>query len=208
MYYFCFEIVPSAEHSQNTTLGEGVVHCWIDRSTLEEAERVATQIVHADSWDIVRAVSGVAVSDSDYEAGDSGLEHYRQAKSDGEVFVFVTSPRYPLYRVIAEVEQCATSDTERAVAHYFFAGYYFTHNDEDLYEVGFWNDERVRVVLSAARNAIAEAGWTVVTIQVTEPCGPTDVDQDLMECYDSAEEDGACLALVHEAPPGDRYRTR
>jgi hypothetical protein len=70
----------------------GVVNCWIERPTLDEAIRVARESLAAEGWIVGEHDEAYEVDESTYPPGKDGREYFQQALIDKEVFVFYTFP--------------------------------------------------------------------------------------------------------------------
>ena len=200
MYFLRYRAMPAKTHPERDRYGEALVCCWIDRRTLATADRVARRQLRAEKWDVLERDAGEKVTEADYDEGDEWLEHYRQALTDTEVFVYHLSPRSPVYCVIGAVKQ--GSPPRAAEAMYLASGESLLRDGEDDVSVpGFWDARRRAKVVAAARKAIREAGWTVTAIRDERPVGPTDLAEDFVAYYDEAEDRGSCLVFIGATAP-------
>lgn len=196
MFYLRYRVRPTNDHPEREMLGEGMVCCWIERPSLAEADGIAQEAIRDEQWDVLESEEGREIREEEYDADDEDLEFYQQAVLDKEVFVFHTSPRYPVFHVEAEVTDAQSVTT--AEAHYFLCGESILREGEDVYDPAFWAGERQEIALTAATDAIREAGWAVVRVVLAEPCGRDDLPEELLSFYDEAEEAGACVVFVHD----------
>jgi len=196
MFYLRYHVTPTATHPEHGVLGEGYVCCWIERETVAEAEELARTEIVADNWDIIAQHAADTVTEADYpDAEDEDRDYYQQALTDGEVFVFHTSPRHPAYWVQATAQQATQPGI--AEAHFLLLGDALVEDGEDVAVPDFWNEARREFARNAARTAIAEAGWTLIAITADQPCGPEDLPEEMQDYYDATEEDGSCLVFVN-----------
>jgi hypothetical protein len=194
MYFFRFVVFPAAAHPEREKLGEGLALCWIDRPTELEADAVARTEIGREAWDIVERESVETVTEADYPDPDDEMrEFYDQAVTEGEVLVFVTSPRFPVYWVTAAVEQ--GDPVAAGVAHYFVSGDAVRDDEDDVYDPDFWAGDRAQAALDAAEKDLAEAGWVLVRVLDQRPCAASDVPGELVDFFDEAEETGSCLVV-------------
>jgi hypothetical protein len=202
MFFLRYNAIPGKAHPEREVLGDAFVCCWVERKTLAEADKVARRNIKHEKWEILERDAAEKVTEADYEEGDDWLEFYLQALTDKEVYVFHTSPRYPVLRVIAAVERRAPREV--AEAHYFLSGESLVGEGGDVAVPNFWNAVRRQLALKAAREAIAEAGWKVTRVVFEQPCGQRDLPEDFHGYYDEAEEVGSCLVFVRTRKPDEK----
>jgi hypothetical protein len=87
MYYFMFEGVPSPLNPELARVGGAFIICWIDLSTLSQAEEAARQYIDEAGWKIKSIEESRIVDRHDYDDNPTGLEYFEQAVVDGGVFV-------------------------------------------------------------------------------------------------------------------------
>jgi hypothetical protein len=197
MYFLSYQVKPSKIHPERERYGDSWVNCWIGRRTLRAADRIARRELESQHWDIVQRETAEVVTADSYDADDINRQYYEQALLDESVFVYHISPRYPVFGVIAEVEQ--DSPRERCTALYLITGEsLFRKREKSVAEVNFWDKVRRELAIAEARKAIRDAGWKVVSIQESWPCGQSDLAEDMHFYYDEAEESGACLVFIHD----------
>jgi hypothetical protein len=196
MFFLRYLVAPAADHPERDRLGEAYVCCWIDRRTLASADKAARRDIRRQKWQVLDRECGDVVTADDYDSNGEWLEYYEQALTDKEVFVYYRSPRYPVYWVTAAAERGAPAGA--AAAHYFLFGGSIERAGEDVYDPAFWTGEHLRAALDGAREAIADAGWTIRTITGERPCSRGDVPEELVAYYDEAEDSGACLVFVRD----------
>ena len=206
MFFLRYLAVPARDHPEHGVLGEAFVCCWVVRKTLVGAERAARRNLRAERWHVLGRDAAHAVSAADYPAGDEWRAFHDQALTDGEVYLFHTSPRFPVYLVVAAVER--RTPRQAAEAHYFISGESLVGEGRNVAVPNFWSKARRQRARKAARDAIAEAGWNVLRVVSEQPCGQTDLPEDFRRYYDEAEEAGACLVFVHDARAEGRSSRR
>jgi hypothetical protein len=195
MFYLVYRVLPAKSNLERELLGEAFVGCWIVRRSLAEADKVCRREIKRQKWRILERESGNIIRAADYDDGHDGFQYYRQARIEGEVFVFHLSPRFPEYWVAAAARDSRSSET--AEAHFFLAGDAILKKGEDLYDPDFWSGQRERIAVKAARDAIKNAGWKMASISNKCPCGADDLPKFLQAYYDKAEDAGSCLVFVH-----------
>jgi hypothetical protein len=196
MFFLRYVAPPGQTHPERAVLGDAYICCWVDRKTLATADRVARRQIKRKKWEILERDAREKVTEQDYEEGDDWLDFYRQALTDGDVYVFHTSPRYPVFCIVASVKRLKQNRVEIADAHYFVAGNSLVKEDELVGVPNFWNAVRRQLALRAAREAIVNAGWKVTRIVSEQPCGQRDLPEDFHSYYDETEKLGACLVFV------------
>jgi len=195
-----YVVAPSADHPNAATHGEAYAAWWILAPSLDAAEKLARESLRQDHWTVVERDYGYAVTADEYtdERADL-LEYYEQAQTDKEVCLTYLSPRFSVYRVEAAVRRPGDDGGfEPAEAHYFAAGDSLTDDDEKLYESGFWSQTRVEQVHARARERIVEEGWELLSVVREGPVDGTDLDEDVAQYHDDAEEDGGCLVFFRD----------
>jgi hypothetical protein len=197
MYFLRYAAMPSNTHPEHDRLGEAYICCWIVRRSLAAADKVARREIRKQQWRILERDCGYIIRESDYDDGHDGVECFRQARVDRQVFQFYLSPRFPVFQVTANVKKRVAGET--AVAHYFLAAEAIMQKRDDVYDPGFWIGSRSRLAVASARKAIEHAGWRVTGILARRPCGACDLPTDFQRYYDEAEDLGACLVFVHDS---------
>ena len=92
MFFVQFEATPRREARSSADAAGAYVNCWIERSTLEEAIRVARCSIEAEGWIVDDPDEAFPVDASDYPDGHPGREYFEQAMVDKQVFVFHCFP--------------------------------------------------------------------------------------------------------------------
>src|SRR3954467_4916800 len=92
MYYFMFDGVPGPLNPELATVGGAFIICWIDHSTLSQAEAVARQYIEQSGWQITSIEESRIVERTDYDDNPTGLDYFEQAEIDGAVFAFHQYP--------------------------------------------------------------------------------------------------------------------
>ena len=92
MVFLIFEVTPGPNHPEVDDIGGAFVSCWIDRPTLQEAERVARDFISQEGWVVGDFDEAYPVGDAAYPSGSIGRPRFEQALVDREVFLFHTYP--------------------------------------------------------------------------------------------------------------------
>lgn len=192
MYFLRYTAVPASDAQPI----EALICCWVERPTLAEAEAFVLQELDGE-WDVVEREVGEPVTADAYDPEDDHLAYYHQALTDGEVIVVYTAPRHPVYWVTATVEQ--EGEPNKSEAHYMISAESIAREGEDVFAPDFWSGKMVELAEQAAKEFIGEAGYQVVAMTASRPCGRRDVPEDMQDFYDEAEESGSCLVFVHES---------
>jgi hypothetical protein len=93
MYYLMFHGTPTFDSPDFAEFGGAFICCWIDRSSLSEAEDAARKLIADADWQIESLEESKIMSQLDYESDPTGIEYFQQAQTDGEVLVFHCYPR-------------------------------------------------------------------------------------------------------------------
>jgi hypothetical protein len=91
VWFVSLTAVPVAEGNHFDEFAGAQISCWVARPQVEAVAR-ATQLVAEQGWRVTSVEESCEVVESDYAPGDPGGEYFRQAKVDGEVWVFYTWP--------------------------------------------------------------------------------------------------------------------
>lgn len=200
MFFLRYRVLPSESHPNAVVSGEGLVNCWVNRPTLATADRVARGDIARRGWEVLEREAADEVTADAYDDEDGWRTYYEQALTDREVFVYHTSPRYPLYWVVASVE--GGDPPGACEAHYFLCGEQLAGEGELVASPDFWDEYRRQTAQDAARAAVAGAGRAVAAIVSHRPCGRRDLPEELRFYYDEAEGSGACLVFVDDEAAG------
>lgn len=92
MFFLQFQARPKPHNPESNELAGAFVGCWIERSTLPEAEEVARSMISEAGWDVISTNLRYPVDRSSYDDKPSGLQYYEQAILDKEVLVFDSYP--------------------------------------------------------------------------------------------------------------------
>jgi hypothetical protein len=92
MFFIQFDATPRRDARTAPRAAGGVVTCWIERPTLDEAIRVARAGIEAEGWIVGEHDEAYEVDETTYPPGHDGREYFEQALIDKEVFVFDTFP--------------------------------------------------------------------------------------------------------------------
>jgi hypothetical protein len=197
MYFLRYSAFPTEAHPEYAVLGEAFICCWIEQPTLAAADKQARENITTQHWRITERDAAAKVKDSDYAEDDDFRQYYEQALTDKDVCIYYLSPRFPVYWVVANVHQ----GEEVAEAHYFVTGESLVDEDENVAVPNFWVGRR-DMVLTAARDAITEAGWKILAIASDKPCGREDLPEEMHFYYAETEENGATLVFMHDGEDG------
>lgn len=199
MYFLRYHARPAAEHPEAGRVGAASVVCWIDRPSLDEADAAARADIEGQHWEVLDRDAGEEVSAEDYGPDDEWRANYEQALTDREVYVYHTSPRFPVYWVSGTAIQ--GSPPETAEVHYFLCGDAVADDVDDLYDPVFWAGARGQSAVDTAQEMVEGEKWTVAGPLTGRPCGVQDLPEELVEYYDEAEEDGSCLVFLRDGEP-------
>jgi hypothetical protein len=96
IFYVQYEAVPAPGSGDFETAGGAYVNCWVEAGSEREAQKLTYTALSESGWTI-QAVEETCreVTELSYSENDQGLEHYRQAASDGECYVFHQWPVEP-----------------------------------------------------------------------------------------------------------------
>ena len=96
VFYVQYEAAPSpsSEHFENA--GGAYVNCWVNASSETEAREQTSAAIKESGWNILAVEEQCSeVTEQAYAEDDEGLNHYRQAVTDGECYVFHQWPVEP-----------------------------------------------------------------------------------------------------------------
>jgi hypothetical protein len=74
--------------------GGATVACWIKNQTRKNAGLIAKGWVEDNGWVVLSLDEQHPISEADYEKKQDGKQHFEQALTDDEVFVFYTFPEH------------------------------------------------------------------------------------------------------------------
>jgi hypothetical protein len=92
MFFVQFEATPRKTAQLAPEAGGAYINCWIERSTVDEAIRVARSAIAAEGWITDQPEEAYAVDADTYPPGKDGRDYFIQALTDKEVFVYYTHP--------------------------------------------------------------------------------------------------------------------
>ncbi len=92
MFFVQFQATPRKTARTAPEAAGAYINCWIERSTLDDAIRVAQAVIAAEGWITDQPEEAYAVDANTYPLGKSGRDYYLQARMDKEVFVYYTYP--------------------------------------------------------------------------------------------------------------------
>jgi hypothetical protein len=92
MFFVQFEATPRKTARTASEAAGAYINCWIERSTLPEAVRVAREAIAAEGWITDEPEEAYEVDSNTYPPGKDGRAYFLQALTDKEVFVFYTHP--------------------------------------------------------------------------------------------------------------------
>ncbi|MCH8965043.1 MAG: hypothetical protein IIB58_08795 [Planctomycetes bacterium] len=92
IFFFQFEATPRQSHPESGEIAGAFVNCWIDGSSLVEADAIARRTIEDDGWIVADPDEAYSVTAADYDEDADGLDYYKQSLIDGLVCVFHTYP--------------------------------------------------------------------------------------------------------------------
>jgi hypothetical protein len=105
-----------------------------------------------------------------YKRDNPRREHFEAAREDGSAFVLHTSPRFPLFAVVAEASEPGTG--RRAQALFLVSGVrLFRAGEEFVAGPNFWDAARQARAVTEARERVTAAGWQFDELTTTWPAG-------------------------------------
>lgn len=91
MFFLQFDVTPSSTHPKKDELGGGIVNCWIERSSIDEAIEVARRMIRESHFIVDEPSQANEVVREDLTNPDA-IRYYEQALIDQEVIVIYTYP--------------------------------------------------------------------------------------------------------------------
>jgi hypothetical protein len=89
VFYLQFEAAPHPLSEHFAQCGGAYVNCWVNASTVPQAQKLATNAIVENGWLIVGVEErGYEVTEQWYLDDDETLEYFEQANTDGECYVF------------------------------------------------------------------------------------------------------------------------
>ena len=92
MFLLTYLVQPIRDSPRATEVEGAYVNAWIVEPTLEEADKVATELITARLWQIQHLEDSELLAEGSYEPGDENWQYYEQALLDKAVFVYHTWP--------------------------------------------------------------------------------------------------------------------
>ncbi|MGE0710650.1 MAG: hypothetical protein AB7N76_11665 [Planctomycetota bacterium] len=201
-YLIGYSIEPAADHPGFDTHDPSHVTCWVIESSPERAEERALGRIERERWGVKERSYLETVTrdgcepeeDEDGVVEDELLEGFDRAQREGEAYLWALSPRYPAYRVTAEVRRGG----ERAQAHYLLDGEPLADDGQERLEPGFWSPARAARAVERARALAAEAGWELGEVLSAGPVGFELLEEFLQDHYADMEDEGEVVVFVQE----------
>ncbi len=91
MYFFSFHSIP-IKPEDKLEFGGAYVNCWIQDSSIHDAEERARTAIEENEWSITDQDNESYETTRDHWINDDQLEYYDQALIDREVWVFNIYP--------------------------------------------------------------------------------------------------------------------
>lgn len=96
IFYIQYEVAPAPGSENFDTAGGAFVNCWVQATSRREAHERASAAIEESGWTILGIEEQCReTAESEYSEDDDGLEHCRQAITDGECYVFHQWPVEP-----------------------------------------------------------------------------------------------------------------
>lgn len=96
IFYIQYKAEPTPESEEFETAGGAFVNCWVKIDSARKAQEQASAAIKESGWTILGVEEQCRELTEDYYSeSDEGLEHFRQAVSDGECYVFHQWPLEP-----------------------------------------------------------------------------------------------------------------
>lgn len=94
MLFLQFECSPQEGSKPAEKFGGAIVNCWIDKSSLPEAEALARQVIRDADWHVTSFDAAYPITEADFADGHSpeGFARFEQAAADGDCYEFHTYP--------------------------------------------------------------------------------------------------------------------
>jgi hypothetical protein len=206
---------PTQTHAEYDTTGDTWVNGWIRVRSFAEAKARARRELRNGYLKVVRLEEIGRVSRESYPEDASGRAYYDEAQEAGEVFVFYSSVKHPVFCVDFEAVTLRSNRNFPRKAHatvkYWVlnekvARQFSADNDmaADESYADFWKDRKHReMAVTLGRKKIQDYGWRVTAVCNAQPVCYDDYAGNalLLEHYDEAEERGECTAFWTDVPP-------
>lgn len=194
-WFFEAEMTPGPDHPEKDRIGFAILNAWIRIESSEEAQKIIEQEI-ASSGMIATSIEGPEIHEiDDYDEDDEHLQYFEQAQMDGDVYLLVSCPKYPVFWMVATVSE---PDTEKTCQAHFFLCADAICEEDDVFDPEFWNEERRHVVKEWLVATLASEGKKLISISEENPVGREDLPEELVFAYDDAEEKDSALVLIHE----------
>jgi hypothetical protein len=93
MFLITYRCKPGKDY-QGKSVGGAYVNCYIKRNKFEIADKISREHICESGWVILKQEDVSKINLMYYKvSGASGIEYYKQAVIDKEVFVFYTYPK-------------------------------------------------------------------------------------------------------------------
>jgi Suppressor of fused protein (SUFU) len=86
VYFLMYHVKPEQDNPRASEVVGAYVNCWVISDTIEEAVEIAIPKITGLKWIIAYLEEGYEVTESDYIDNTNGLELYKQALIDKEVY--------------------------------------------------------------------------------------------------------------------------
>ena len=92
MLFFMFECRPSVCVKKLARYGGAYVNCWVDEDNRNKAERLATDVLASEGWEVTQIEEAYPITKADYEQNSEGLQHFLAAEQSNLSLVFCAWP--------------------------------------------------------------------------------------------------------------------
>ena len=66
MCFLRYEVTPASDHPQIETVGMGLICCWVERESREEADRVARRDIANEKWNVLACDCALGSARTDF----------------------------------------------------------------------------------------------------------------------------------------------
>jgi hypothetical protein len=161
---------------------------------------MARRALRRARWSIL-GIEGIArVHRKQYPARGDARKYFDQASVDREVFVFHTSPKYPVYRVNFEATPAKTNrkfprSTTARVA--FLVVNTLVSRSSDHFDTFWVKRVNQRKAIALGKRKVLAEQWRVTSVKDAFPLDFRAVEKDPLfrQYYEEAETYGYCLAF-------------
>ena len=92
MYFIVYHAIPQPGSRNTKGIAGAYISCWIEATSMEQADTIARQEVSTIKWDILERDDAYEINAESYSTKSEGLEFYQQALVDKCVLRIHTYP--------------------------------------------------------------------------------------------------------------------